>query len=166
MFNALKSHLEYHFVCSFQRNNFKRKANRTAIDYDHGLANVIMNSNINDTNAGIYGRTSNMNDIKHSFESYVRSKQQQMFDEKKRKTQSNTFEAFESLWNPNNQSTLDIQPIDENQLFGDYVAHELRQLRKENQRMAKLRIARVLLEMGEAENTAFAENHHPVQSLF
>lgn len=100
-----------------------------------------------------FARTSNSNDVRHALE-------RQSSDEKRRKTQTSV-EAFENLFNPN-PSSLDIQPIDENQLFGDYVAHELRQLRKENQRMAKLRIARVLLEMGEAENTPFPPN----QSLY
>lgn len=48
---------------------------------------------------------------------------------------------------------LNIQPNDDKQLFGDYVANELRQLTNESQRIAKLRITRILLEMAEAESS-------------
>lgn len=49
---------------------------------------------------------------------------------------------------------LNIQPNDDKQLFGDYVANELRHMTNESQRIAKLRITRVLLEMAEAESSA------------
>lgn len=49
---------------------------------------------------------------------------------------------------------LNIQPNDDKQLFGDYVANELRLLTNEGQRIAKLRITRILLEMAEAESTS------------
>lgn len=48
---------------------------------------------------------------------------------------------------------LNIHQNDDKQLFGDYVANELRHLTNESQRIAKLRITRILLEMAEAENS-------------
>lgn len=57
--------------------------------------------------------------------------------------------------NDSHQSSvaLDIRLNDEFQLYGDYVANELRSLKKENQRIAKLRITRILLELGESESS-------------
>lgn len=53
-----------------------------------------------------------------------------------------------------NQPTASTAPQDDIQLFGTHVANELRYLSKENQRIAKLRITRILLDLAEMEGTS------------
>lgn len=132
----------------------KRKANRSTIDYGNGIP-AMMEHEMNP--ADLYGR--NPMDMRHPFDvSSMHRGDKTPTDDKRRKTLPATFDTFESLWNPNQIAPLDSQPIDDNQAFGNHVAYELRQLKKENQRMAKLRIARVLLDMAESENSQFPSN--------
>lgn len=50
-----------------------------------------------------------------------------------------------------NPVSLDIRINDEFQLFGDWLANELRYLKKDNQKIAKLRIQKIILDLGESE---------------
>lgn len=105
--------------------------------------------------ADIYGR--NPMDMRHPFDISMH-RNDKPNDDKRRKTLPTAFDPLEPLWSANQLAPLEVPPIDDNQVFGNHVAQELRQLKKENQRMAKLRIARVLLEMGESDNTQFPGN--------
>lgn len=49
----------------------------------------------------------------------------------------------------NNEPTvsLDIQPLDDCNMFGQYVANELRYMKEKNQQIAKVRIKQILAEL-------------------
>lgn len=107
--------------------------------------------------ADLYGRSPM--DMRHPFDvSAMHRGDKNPADDKRRKTMPGTFDTFDGVWNPNQIAPIETQPIDDIQMFGNHVAHELRKLKKENQRMAQLRIARVLVDMGEAENAPFPNN--------
>lgn len=122
------------------------------MDYSNGM---IHEQEMNPAN--LYGR--NPMDMRHPFDvSMHRPDHKMPTDDKRRKTLPNTFDTFEALWNPNQIAPLESQPIDDYQAFGNHVAQELRQLKKENQRIAKLQIARIFLELAETETPQYPSN--------